>query len=68
MATAIPISPAGVGIGQAAFFFLFNEYLGHESDLGSVVITTYQIAQFILSLSGAIFNLARKNHGTDLPA
>ncbi|HND84647.1 MAG TPA: lysylphosphatidylglycerol synthase transmembrane domain-containing protein, partial [Pseudobdellovibrionaceae bacterium] len=68
MATAIPISPAGVGIGQAAFFFLFNEYLGYESDLGSVVITTYQIAQFILSLSGAIFNLARKNHGTDLPA
>ena len=25
---ALPISPAGIGVGQAAFFFLFNHYLG----------------------------------------
>lgn len=63
MATAIPVSPAGVGIGQAAFFFLFNEYIGQESDIGSVAITALQISQFGLSLSGAVFNLLRtKSH------
>lgn len=60
MATAIPISPAGVGVGQAAFYFLFNIYTGHATDLGPTVITALQVAQFIFGLLGAFFYMQRK--------
>lgn len=60
MATAIPISPAGVGVGQAAFYFLFNLYTGHATDLGPSVITAYQVAQFLFGLLGAFFYMQRK--------
>jgi conserved hypothetical protein len=60
MATAIPISPAGVGVGQAAFYFLFNLYTGTETELGPTVITAYQVGMFVLSLWGAFFYLRRK--------
>lgn len=60
MATAIPVSPAGVGVGQAAFYFLFNLYTGHATDLGPTVITALQVAQFIFGLLGAAFYMQRK--------
>lgn len=65
MATAIPISPAGVGVGQAAFYFLFNIYNGHESDIGPTSITAFQVGMFIISLSGAFFYLRRRDHGQE---
>lgn len=61
MATAIPISPAGVGVGQAAFYFLFNLYTGHSSELGPTVITAQQVGVFLVSLLGAFFYLRRKD-------
>ncbi|WP_374029107.1 lysylphosphatidylglycerol synthase transmembrane domain-containing protein [Bdellovibrio bacteriovorus] len=61
MATAIPVSPAGVGVGQAAFYFLFNLYTGTTSELGPTTITAYQVATFITSLLGAFFYLRRKD-------
>lgn len=60
MATAIPISPAGVGVGQAAFYFLFNLYNGNTSEVGPTVITAFQVTTFIVSLSGAFFYLRIK--------
>jgi len=60
MATAIPIAPAGVGVGQAAFYFLFNIYTGHATDLGPTVITALQVAQFLTGLIGAYFYMQRK--------
>jgi uncharacterized membrane protein YbhN (UPF0104 family) len=59
MATAIPISPAGVGVGQAAFYFLFNIYLGQQSEIGPTIVTALQVGMFVLSLSGAFFYLRR---------
>lgn len=64
MATAIPISPAGVGVGQAAFYFLFNLYLQRDSEIGPTVITAFQIATFTVSLLGAVFYLKRKDRVT----
>lgn len=61
MATAIPISPAGVGVGQAAFYFLFNLYLGEPSDIGPTTITAFQVGTFLISLTGAFFYLRRKD-------
>lgn len=59
MATAIPISPAGVGVGQAAFYFLFNLYLGKTSELGPIVITVYQLLLLFFGLIGAYFYLVK---------
>ncbi|MGE3756496.1 MAG: lysylphosphatidylglycerol synthase transmembrane domain-containing protein [Pseudobdellovibrionaceae bacterium] len=60
MITAIPISPAGVGMGQAAFYYLFNLYTGAQSDFGSNAITLMQIFQFIVGFAGAFFYLRMK--------
>ncbi|MCK6597535.1 MAG: flippase-like domain-containing protein [Bdellovibrionaceae bacterium] len=62
MATAIPISPAGVGVGQAAFYFLYNAYLNSTSEFGPLVITIYQMLQLFFGLVGAFFYLQRKDH------
>lgn len=56
---AIPISPAGVGVGQAAFLFLFKLYLGRESQVGPTAVTALQITQFAWGLLGAFFYLRR---------
>jgi uncharacterized protein (TIRG00374 family) len=61
MVTAVPISPAGVGVGQMAFFFLFNLFLGHESQVGPAVITAFQVLNFLLGLSGIWFFVQRKS-------
>lgn len=61
MATAIPISPAGVGVGQAAFYLLFNLYTSEPSEVGPTVITAFQVATFLLSLLGAVFYLRQKD-------
>ncbi len=61
MATAIPISPAGIGVGQAAFFLLFNLYLGRETNLGPAVITAQQAMTFLFGLGGVWIYLRRKD-------
>lgn len=60
MATAIPISPAGVGVGQAAFYFLFNVYTGQSSEVGPTTITAFQVSSFVVSLAGAFFYMRYK--------
>ena len=62
MVTAVPISPAGVGVGQAAFYYLFNEYTGVTTSVGSVTVTAMQLFQFSLGLVGAAYyvGLSRK--------
>lgn len=66
MATAIPISPAGIGVGQVAFFFLFNNYLGRPSDLGPTTVTALQLMQIIFGFIGVIFYLQRKDKTTSI--
>ena len=39
IATALPISPAGVGVGQVAFSYLFDWSTGVRSAIGSNLIT-----------------------------
>lgn len=57
---ALPISPAGIGVGQAAFFFLFKFYLGEDSQLGPTAVTLTQLLSFAWGLLGAFFYLRRK--------
>jgi glycosyltransferase 2 family protein len=58
--TALPISPAGIGVGQAAFYFLFSLYLGKQNQLGTTSVTVMQVANFAFGIVGAFIYLARK--------
>lgn len=61
IATAIPISPAGIGVGQAVFLALFTWYQGSESTLGPTLITISQVSQASLGVIGAILYMLRKS-------
>lgn len=56
---SVPIAPAGVGVGQAIFFFLFEATLQQPTQVGAVGITLLQVLQFLLGLIGAFFYLKR---------
>ncbi len=59
--TGLPISPpGGIGVGQAAFHFLFNMYLGYKSSIGASVITIFQFLSATVGLWGAYFYVTRK--------
>ena len=61
VAQALPISPGGIGVGQAALLFLFKLHLHRESPLGPVSVTATQIASLAWGLVGAFFYL-RMSH------
>lgn len=58
--TAIPVSPAGIGVGQAAFYYLFNVVSGEKTDFGAIAISMVQVMTFGLSLIGAYFYIRMK--------
>lgn len=54
LASAIPITPAGIGVGQAAFYFLFSTV---STDLGNAAVTAVSILQlffFLYALIGGV--------------
>lgn len=57
--TVVPISPAGVGIGQAAFYFLFKLYSGIASDAGPNAVTTMQVLLLSWGLIGVYYYIMR---------
>lgn len=61
MLMAIPLTPAGVGVGQAAFYFLFHTFSNKTIQSGSAVITAFQLLLFVWGLVGAFYYLTRKN-------
>jgi len=62
MIMAVPITPAGVGVGQAVFYFLFQSFSQNQILNGSSVITAFQLMQFTWGLLGAYFYLTRRAH------
>ena len=61
MTTALPISPAGIGVGQAAFFTLFRMVPGATPELGSNACTVYQSVMVLVYLTGFYPYLAYKD-------
>jgi uncharacterized protein (TIRG00374 family) len=59
--TMIPLTPASIGVGQIAFFTLFQLTSGRGSD-GANAFTLYQCVYLVVSLTGFAFYL-----GTKLP-
>jgi len=54
VATAIPISPAGVGVGSAAFLFLFRLVLPQRAASGTEAIAVFQVVLIAFCLLGLI--------------
>ena len=65
MVMAIPLTPAGVGVGQAAFYFLFQNFSHVNTQSGPAVITAFQFMQFLWGLIGAYFYLTRRSELMD---
>jgi glycosyltransferase 2 family protein len=61
MVMAIPLTPAGVGVGQAAFYFLFQNFAMINSQSGPAVVTAFQLIQFFWGLLGAYFYLTMRS-------
>ena len=60
LATIIPISPAGIGVGQAAFYYLFKK-VADAGEFGVLMITFFQATQFLVGLfGGLLFVLYKK--------
>ncbi|MGE4132367.1 MAG: lysylphosphatidylglycerol synthase transmembrane domain-containing protein [Bdellovibrionales bacterium] len=58
--TAVPIAPAGIGVGQVAFHYLFETYLAKPTSFGTTAITAFQLAVVCWAVVGAFFYLRRK--------
>ncbi len=63
IATSLPISPGGVGVGQAVFLILFTWAQGKDSPLGPTLITGYQISLLLVGLTGIYFYLRMRKQG-----
>lgn len=60
LVTAVPIAPAGIGVGQVAFSYLFQAYLQRPTQFGATAITAYQLTVVCWALLGAILYLKRR--------
>lgn len=60
IASSLPISPAGIGVGQLAFLVLFQMHSGKVSSIGQTAITAFQAALFAWGLVGAVFYLMQR--------
>jgi uncharacterized protein (TIRG00374 family) len=59
-ASALPIAPMGIGVGQVAFAKVFQLMGAPSESFGIVIISAAQILLFTLNLSGAIWFLKSK--------
>ncbi len=58
--TALPITPAGIGIGQAAFLKLFEWSLGARTTIGAEAITIWQAISIVIFMLGGYFYITYK--------
>lgn len=65
LASAVPITPLGVGVGPAALFTMLAMVNGPASD-GSNAFTLYQCIYIVVSLTGLIFYFRPKRRQQEL--
>ena len=58
--TVLPISPAGVGVGQAAAYFLFGLYSPEAATVGPLGFTVLQASLLAWGLGGAMLYVRKK--------
>jgi len=68
MASAIPLTPAGIGVGQAAFFFIFSTISTESATAVSTAISLMQFFNLVLSIPGGyFFATSRKSTPNKMP-
>lgn len=60
LVSALPIAPAGIGVGQVAFLYLFSAYVQQDSQFGATAITAFQLTNAAWALVGAALYLKRR--------
>jgi len=65
---AIPISPGGVGVGQAAFFALFRLVAPVYAAPGTNAFTVYQVLYILVCLSGMYWYISYKHASVETGA
>lgn len=60
LVTAVPIAPAGIGVGQVAFSYLFQAYLQKPTTFGATAVTAMQLTSICWAMVGAVLYLRRK--------
>ncbi len=58
LTTALPVTPGGLGVGQAAFYALFELLLPGRGTLGANAFTVYQFVLAMVCLTGLYFHFA----------
>jgi uncharacterized membrane protein YbhN (UPF0104 family) len=64
---AVPISPGGVGVGQAAFFALFKIVAPAYASAGTDSFTVFQVVYLAVCLTGMYWYLSYKRLDVDAP-
>jgi hypothetical protein len=60
-AGALPISPAGIGVGQAAFFALFQIVARSYASAGTAAYTVWQAMYILICVSGLFWYIPYKH-------
>lgn len=63
---ALPISPNGLGVGQAAFASIFSALGVGNASFGASIVTAFQLVTLIVNLSGFIFFAMHKQETAKL--
>ncbi len=67
-ATAIPLSPAGIGVGQAAFFALFQVVAPAYASAGTAAFTAFQAITVLISFTGLFWYIPYRQGSGDSAA
>jgi len=65
--SAIPLLPGGIGLGQVAFFTLFQWMGSLEPDKGGALCSVFQVYVLLFNCLGAIFYFKYKHEGQIAP-
>ena len=65
--TALPISPGGVGVGQAAFFALFRIVAPQYAAAGTNALTVFQVMFILICVSGLYWYISYKHSENSHP-
>lgn len=65
--SAIPLLPGGIGVGQVAFFKLFQWLGASNPELGGTLCTLMQVYVMMFNCIGAVFYLKYKRRPKEIP-
>ena len=64
--SAVPISPAGVGVGQAAFFALFRIVAPKYAAVGTNAFTVFQVMFILVCLTGLYWYVSYRQESAEV--